>query len=80
MAIGAALGLREAGLKMPLDIAVAGGDNISLGRYFSPALTTFDNRPRLLGEKAFETLMESINSGGYRHLILKSELIIRQSA
>lgn len=80
MAIGAVLGLHESGFKVPQDIAVAGGDNISLGRYFSPALTTFDNRPRLLGEKAFETLMWSINGGEYKHLILKSELIIRQSA
>ncbi|MFA6103823.1 MAG: LacI family DNA-binding transcriptional regulator [Victivallaceae bacterium] len=80
MAIGATLGLRESGFKVPQDIAVTGADNISLGRYFSPALTTFDNRPRLLGEKAFEALMGSINGNGCGHLILKSELIIRQSA
>lgn len=80
MAVGAILGLNESGFKVPSDIAVTGGDNISLGRYFSPALTTFDNRPRQLGEKAFETLMQSIKDGGYKHLILKSELIIRQSA
>lgn len=80
MAIGAVLGLRESGLEVPLDIAVTGGDNIPLGRYFTPALTTFDNHPRQLGEKAFETLMEAINGKGNKRITLKSKLIIRHSA
>jgi LacI family transcriptional regulator len=80
MAIGAALAVQESGYNVPKDIAIAGGDNIPLGHYFSPSLTTFDNRPRQLGEKAFEVLMESMKGKSHQHVILKSELIVRQSA
>lgn len=40
MAIGAAKAFLDAGLRVPGDISLAGFDDMLIGRYFSPALTT----------------------------------------
>lgn len=40
MAIGAAKAFLDAGLRVPGDISLAGFDDMQIGRYFSPALTT----------------------------------------
>ena len=54
MAIGAIKALRELGKNVPGEVCVAGGDNILLGEYITPRLTTFDNMQYELGERAFE--------------------------
>lgn len=81
MAIGAIRALKEAGLRVPEDVAVAGGDDISLARYFSPSITTFPRRLMELGELAFTLVYDIIDAKrDYdTHLKLDTTLEVRQS-
>lgn len=60
MAVGCLLALREAGLRVPEDIAVAGFDDIPLARLIDPPLTTARIRISELGRSALEHLARSI--------------------
>jgi LacI family transcriptional regulator len=63
MAIGCMAAIREAGLRIPEDIAVAGFDDVPMARYVSPALTTVRVRIAELGKAALEQLAEQIEQG-----------------
>ena len=56
MAIAVLVGLREGGVEVPGDVAVAGFDDIPLARLFSPALTTMRVDIAAIGERALERL------------------------
>jgi DNA-binding LacI/PurR family transcriptional regulator len=81
LAFGAIKYLREQGLKVPRDMAVAGFNNVPLSDYFSPTLTSVEVNPFTLGAKAFELLLASINSDfkSFNRTIVPAELIIRGS-
>ena len=57
MAIGCLLALKEAGLRVPEDIALAGFDDIPIARYVNPPLTTVRVRIVDLGQGALEQLV-----------------------
>jgi DNA-binding LacI/PurR family transcriptional regulator len=81
MAVGTIRALLQMGLKVPLDIAVTGGDNIMLGRYIIPSLTTVHARAYQCGKAAFDLLYNIINNSGPRKNIkIESSLILRESA
>ena len=82
MAIGAMSALREAGLRIPDDIAVAGFDDIPMARYMSPPLTSVHVAIAELGARAVDTLLHAVdnkNEHTRRHLRLPTSLVIRQS-
>jgi LacI family transcriptional regulator len=56
MAMGAMVAIREAGLRVPEDIAVAGFDDIPVARLLNPPLTTVAQFPERLGRRAAELL------------------------
>jgi LacI family transcriptional regulator len=60
MAVGCLAALREAGLRVPEDVAVAGFDDIPIARYVSPALTTIRVPIAALGTAALEALAAGI--------------------
>ena len=80
--------LKDMGLKIPQDIRVAGFDGVALGLYMDPPLTTVRQPFYELGVQAVQQLLEQINArssgdfGTYqrRRIVLKAELVIRQSA
>ena len=80
MAIGAITALSKAGIKIPKQIAVAGADNIELGQFITPSLTTFDYQPFEQGRAAFKLLhdimMECPNP---QNIVLKTTLSLRKS-
>lgn len=81
-AIGAMTAIKEAGLRIPEDIAIVGFDDIPLSVHTSPSLTTVRQPMRLQGQLAAEMLLERIGSdelGPRREHILNCELIIRNS-
>lgn len=80
MAIGVLKALKKIGVDVPGKIAVAGADNIVLGQYFTPSLTTFSNMQRELGIAAFDCLMRMINGGKNESIVLKSCTVERESA
>jgi len=60
MAVGCLLTLRELGLRVPSDVALAGFDDIPLARLIDPPLTTARIRIADLGRRALERLARSI--------------------
>ena len=62
-AIGAMTALREAGLKVPADVAVTGFDGIQLGEHLRPSLTTVVQPMRELGQAAVRLLEERMDDG-----------------
>jgi LacI family transcriptional regulator len=59
-AAGAMKALREAGLRVPQDVAVVGFDDLDLAWHTDPALTTIHQPLRELGETAAELLLEQV--------------------
>ncbi|MGN6100574.1 MAG: LacI family DNA-binding transcriptional regulator [Devosia sp.] len=60
MAIGVMQALRERGLDIPRDIAVAGFDDISAARLVTPSLTTVAQHQGDMGVRAAQILMERL--------------------
>jgi len=60
MAIGALSALREAGIRVPDDIAVAGFDDITIARYLNPPLTSVHVPIVELGERAMAKLITAL--------------------
>jgi len=81
MAVGCLLALREAGLRAPEDIALAGFDDIPLARLIDPPLTTARIRISELGRSALERLARSIEGvvGDVSLQTAQPELVIRRS-
>ena len=81
MAIGAMTAIREAGLRIPQDIAVAGYDDVRLSRFTAPPLTTARAPEVELGRAAATMLLELINdrTPPARQVKLHSRLIVRES-
>lgn len=81
MAVGALSAVREAGLRIPEDVAVVGFDDIPIAEYVSPALTTVRVSIASLGAKAAERLFTSMaaHRSDPKHEVLATELMIRSS-
>lgn len=61
MAIGALRACREAGVRVPDDVAVAGFDNIAEGAYSAPTLTTVAPDLDFLADRALRLVTERID-------------------
>ncbi|NMC11438.1 MAG: LacI family transcriptional regulator [Chloroflexi bacterium] len=81
MAIGAMRAVREAGLRVPEDIAFVGFDDLPLATLPEPRLTTIRQPVYQFGVKAVEILLDLIENGiePPRRIIMDTELIIRNS-
>lgn len=81
MAVGALRALREAGLKVPDDVALVGYDDLPPALQADPQLTTIRQPIAKTGSLALELLIEIIDHPEQppRHIILPNELIIRNS-
>lgn len=82
MAIGALSALREAGVGVPEEIAVAGFDDISIARHLNPPLTSVHVPIAELGERATERLTAALSAGAAhvcRQEIVPTTLVIRSS-
>ncbi|OQW97038.1 MAG: hypothetical protein BWK77_02820 [Verrucomicrobia bacterium A1] len=80
-AIGALRALREAGLKVPGDVSVAGFDDIVLAAQADPPLTTVRIPRKEMGRSAAATLLSRLSSrpGPAARMVVQTELIARQS-
>ena len=82
MAVGCLVAFREAGLRVPDDIALAGFDDIPLAALVSPTLTTARVHIAELGRRALEQLLLSIESPQRTRQAAQAfvpELVIRES-
>ena len=82
MAIAAMSTLREAGVRVPEDVAVTGFDDIPIARYFHPTLTTVRVDIAGLGARAVRTLIHAVghrNEHARVRETLSTELVVRAS-
>lgn len=81
MAVGALRALREAGLRVPEDVAVVGYDDVPNARQTEPPLTTVRQPTQAMGSMAVETLNEILHDpqAPPRRVVLETELIVRYS-
>jgi len=81
MAIGAMRAVRDAGLRIPDDIAFVGFDDLPIATMFDIQLTTIRQPVVSFGAKAVEILIDQIENGSNppRHIIMDTELVIRDS-
>ncbi|WP_412539190.1 LacI family DNA-binding transcriptional regulator [Longispora sp. K20-0274] len=81
MAHGALGTLREAGRRVPEDVAVVGFDDIELARYTDPPLTTVRQPIVDIGrEMARQVLRLAAGEPADPAIVLPTELVVRQSA
>ena len=74
---------REAGLRVPGDIALAGFDDIPAARLVSPALTTVAQFEQSIGRRAAGMLLERLTgsiTGPGRREEMPYQLVVRESA
>ncbi|MEU6916274.1 LacI family DNA-binding transcriptional regulator [Streptomyces olindensis] len=82
MASGALTVLREAGRRVPDDVAVVGFDDFELARHTDPPLTTVRQPLEQIGRTMVRLLLEEMDQPevAWRHVILRTQLVVRESA
>ncbi|HDQ26533.1 MAG TPA: LacI family transcriptional regulator [bacterium] len=80
-AIGAIKAIKEAGLRVPEDIAVIGYDDIPVASAVTPLLTTVRQPVEKMGHEAFAIALEAMQGkiNKEKKLVFEPELIIRES-
>jgi LacI family transcriptional regulator len=82
MAIGALSALRDHGIRVPEEIAIAGFDDIPIASYLTPTLTSVQVSIHNLGVRAIETAIHAVrNKNAHRkqQMLLHTKLSLRQS-
>jgi DNA-binding LacI/PurR family transcriptional regulator len=82
MAVGLISALKKRGLRVPQDIAVVGFDNIDIGRYMDPPLSTIDHKLFYTGSQGIHMLIDAIEGKGreQKKILIPTELVIRDSS
>ncbi|MFC1975573.1 LacI family DNA-binding transcriptional regulator [Chloroflexota bacterium] len=82
IAVGALQACANLGRRVPDDVAVAGFDDIALAALVTPSLTTCRVPRYELGMQAMRLLLAQVGDGsnGYTEILLRPELIVRDSA
>jgi len=82
MALGALEAFKLSNIRVPEEIAVIGYDDIELGNYFSPLLTTVHQPREEISSLAIERLVQLIESNprrNHKEIVVKPSLVIRES-
>ncbi|MFF9086495.1 LacI family DNA-binding transcriptional regulator [Streptomyces sp. NPDC014991] len=84
-AAGALQALRAAGRRVPQDVAVIGFDDFPLAERTEPRLTTVRQPVAEIGQAMVRLLLEEMeeteeSSVAWRHVVLRTELVLRESA
>lgn len=71
----------EAGLRIPEDISITGYENIAVGEYLSPPLTTVDWHKDRMGREASRIMLERLKNPGVKvqKVIVPSSILERES-
>ncbi|MBN2147798.1 MAG: substrate-binding domain-containing protein [Anaerolineales bacterium] len=80
MAVAALDVLRQAGRRVPEDVAVIGYDDVSIAALSQPALTTIRQNIPMAGRLLAENLIQYLQKGIVTNVSIPVELVIRQSA
>lgn len=80
LAIGACRAIRDKGMKVPHDIAVAGYDGIDMGKYYTPSITTIQQPVNDIARESILLLFDIISKKKeHQHKVFDAELLIRES-
>jgi LacI family transcriptional regulator len=82
LAVGAMKNIKEAGLRIPEDVAVVGFSNWEISEIYEPSLTTIDQQGKKIGETAIKKLLQRIQSDvelPIETTVIKTLLIQRES-
>jgi LacI family transcriptional regulator len=83
IAVGAMKAIREAGKKVPEDVAVVGAGNVNYSDVLAIPLTTIDQEPDQIGKIASQLLLDQIESKKKSHrsrtVLVPHRLVVRQS-
>lgn len=81
MAYGALLEIRDRGLRVPEDIALAGYDDFGVSRLTTPGLTTVHVPAETLGQKAAALLFDLLEGSvpDPTHTVLPVDVVVRES-
>ena len=79
MAIGALSAFRDAGLRVPDDIALVGFDDIPIARFLDPPLTTVKVPIAELGRRGLQMLMRAGHGEPEHPSRLETSLVVRRS-
>ena len=73
MAMGVINTVSKLGISIPDDLSIIGYDDIKIARFFTPSLTTIHQPKFNLGQKAFDTLLDKIQSKRETNLEIQLE-------
>ena len=80
LALVARRAILQTGRSIPQEVALTGFDNISLGRYITPSLTTVEQPKKEIAQAIIHELLESMRDPDHREFIsLPCRLVIRGS-
>jgi LacI family transcriptional regulator len=83
LALGAIQAIKEAGMRIPIDMAVVGFDDIEFASLPEISLTTVAQPKYDMGKIALQSLVERIKGGDtgvHKRILLEPELIVRQTS
>lgn len=83
IAIGALRALRDAGLRVPDDLALVGFDELPAGLVVDPFLTVAAQPAYEMGQRATELLLARMSGAApaaYQKIVLPTEIIVRESS
>ncbi len=81
IAIGAAYAIHECGLKAPNEISLVGVNDLDVGQYVNPPLTTVRQPIREMARVGIDLLLKLLNeeSPDDTQVVLSPQLVVRQS-
>jgi DNA-binding LacI/PurR family transcriptional regulator len=79
IAIGAMRALQEKGLAIPVDVAIAGFDDIPVASFTNPTLTTVQQDTKTAANLLVETLLALIQGETVQSTTISAPVVIRQS-
>ncbi|MEK8131835.1 LacI family DNA-binding transcriptional regulator [Paenibacillus filicis] len=81
LAVGAIHAVKEAGLRVPEDVAIVGFNDMEIAEYMSPPLTSIRIQPELMGRMAVKLLVDRIKGRDIPvQVVVPSQLIVRSSS
>ncbi|HLI26403.1 MAG TPA: LacI family DNA-binding transcriptional regulator [Chloroflexota bacterium] len=85
VALGVLSAARRWGLRVPDDLSIVGSDDLPVGRYATPALTTVRLPVTAMGRLATELLIRQLEAGASaadspRAIVVPVELVVRESS
>ena len=79
IAIGAMRAIKEAGLRIPEDVAVVGFDDMPLAAHVTPALTTMRQNSQIAADGLVRGVVGLIEGEPVESALMEPELIVRES-